>query len=374
MRSHITGLCIVLCLCLVGSTGTVFSDSFSSDRLFTLSYGSTSGQLGVRFPVGDAEGGPPAGPTDIAVGRDGSIYIADRVNKRIQRFDASGELLMEAKAVDRKTEHVAAYERGRGAEVPPHVNELDNIQRVAVDSQGCAYVQFGAAIDLLAKFAADGQGLWYMHLADAIPLEVRETYGPFFGNISIGPADTLCMRLSGRSADGIAILDADGRFLRTVSGYACTPNGRIVAFARPTGASLATAVRMYDTEGLELISFFADPVTADPTLFADMDSFSGTAFDGAGNLYKLAMGVREQRIDLSPQLTIGCDEVVVRFDQSGRATAGIRFPGSPFPAGRHVAVDQAGNIYRLAYGADSVDIVRYALDTSTPEYTSLRDD
>jgi hypothetical protein len=325
--------------------------------------------------VGGEEGGPPVGPTGLAVGSDDSIYIADRVNKRIQRFSATGELLMVGKGpVDRRAEDIAAYERGQGSEIPLCATQLDNIQCIVVDSKGCVYVQFGAAMDLVAKFAADGQALWYMHIADTIPLEVRQLYGPFFSGLSIGPDNTLCLKLTGGPLDGIAILDSDGRFAKAVTGFAYTPNGLTVAFDRPAGAALATAVRMYDTEGFELVSFFVDPVATDQTLFSGMDSFSGTAFDGAGNLYKFAMGVRDERIELSPQLTIGCDEVVMRFDQLGRAAAGVRFPGSPFPSGQSVAVDQAGNVYHLAYSSRSAELIKYELDTSMPEYTSLRDE
>ncbi len=375
MRSHIVELGVAVCLCLLAFLSEAPADSFTAQPLFILTYGSGPGQIGVRLSPGGTEEGPPAGPTGIAVGRDGSIYVADRVNKRIQRFSAGGELLMECKGpVDRKAEDVAAYERGQEAEIPSRIAELDNIQCIAVDSQGSVYVIFGAAIDLLAKFSADGRPLWYMHMADAIPLEVRQVHGPFFGGLSIGPDDTLCTRLYGRSTDGIAILDTDGRFAKAFPGYACTPDGRIVAFSRPAGASLATAVRMYDTDGLELASFIADPVASDPSLFIGMISFSGTAFDGMDNLYKFATGVRDQRITLSPQLTIGCDEVVVRFDQSGRAAAGVRFPSSPFPTGRSSTVDYSGSVYRLAFRADSVEVIKYALDTSTSEYSSWRED
>ena len=375
MKSHVGELGLAACLCLAAFSVLACADSFAPQRLFTLRYGSGPGQVGMRLPAGGEEEGPPAGPTDLAIGPDGSVYIADRVNKRIQRFSATGELLMEAKApVERKAEHLAAYERGRGAEIPPRATELDNIQRIAVDSQGCVYVQFGAAIDRLAKFAGDGQARWYMHMADAVPLEVRQTYGTFYGGIVVGPEDSLCIAVSGRSVDGIAILDPDGRFLKAVNGYVGTPNGRIAAFTRVAGGALATAVRMYETDGVELASFVADPVATDPALFVGIDSFSGTAFDGMDNLYKFAIGVRDQRINLSSQLTIGCDEVAVRFDHSGRAAAAVRFPGDPFPTGRSSTIDYSGNVYRLAFGAGSVDIIKYVLDTSTSEYTSLRED
>jgi hypothetical protein len=349
------------------------ADSFTPQYLFTLPYGSGHGQIGVWLP--GSEEGPPDGPTGIAVGRDGSVYIADSMNKRIQGFSPSGELLLEAKGpVDRKAEHLTAYEtRGWGAEIPPRVTELENIQYVAVDSRGCVYVQFGAAMNLLAKFAADGQALWYMAVADELPLDVMRTYGSFYGNPTIGPGDTLCMRISGRNVDGIAIFDANGRFLKAVSGHACTPNGRIATLERWTAGSLAQTVRFYDMDGIELSSYVADPAATDPALFAGDSSFYSTRFDGADNLYRFAMGSRPQRIVLSPALSIGTDIVVVRFDASGHLVASVRFPGSPFPSPGYTTVDYAGNIYRLAYGADAVDVVRYVLDTSTQGYTSTRD-
>jgi len=372
MKSQTSSTAIAACFVLVLCSAVVHADSFTPHHLFTLPYGSEPGQIGISLP--ELEEGLPDGPTGIAVGPDGSIYIADAVNRRIQRFSPSGELLMEAKApVERKAEHIAAEQaHGWGAEFPRQLKELENIQYLAVDSQGNVYALFGPSMGLLAKFAADGQGLWYMAIGNEVPFDVTRTYtyGGSYGDPTIGPGDSLCLGMGGR---GVALLDADARFLRAVSGYACTPNGRIAAFETARG-SLATAMRMYDADGVELAYFVADLAAADPALLVGMDGLSGIAFDGMDNLYTFAIGGRDQGIVLSPQLRIVCDEVIVRFDASGRAAAGVRFPGDPFPTGRSSTVDYAGNIYRLAFSADSVDVIKYVLDTSTREYSSLRED
>jgi len=365
MNSHLARLAGAMCLGLATFAPIVLADSFVPQRLFSLSYGSGPGAIGIWVPPAGLETGPPAGPTAIAVGPDGSVYIGDRVNKRIQRFSAGGELLMQMPGpLDRKMEHIARETaRGWGAEHPPRVMELENIQNIAVDRQGCVFVLFGM-MDLLGKFGADGKGLWYMAISDELP-------GPF-GAIVLGPEGSVCIRLQ-TAPPSLAVMDSDGNLVKVVTGYACTPDGRIAAFERSLASSLAANVRFYDMEGLELASFAIDPASTDPALFAGDASFSGTQFDARGNLYKFALAHRDHPIAISPQLSIGCDEIVVRFDASGHPVAGIRFAGDPFPTGRSSTVDYAGNINRLAYGADSLDVVRYVLDTSTQGYTSTRD-
>lgn len=374
MKSRIACSGIAMLLCLFGMTAATYGDSFTAESLFTIPYGSGPGQMGVWLPA-SAEQGLPAGPTAIAIGRDGSVYIADNVNKRIQRFSAAGQLLMEAKGpVDRRVEDVVAYERGQAAEIPSRMADLDNIQCLAVDSQDNVYVMFGAAIDLLAKFAIDGQPLWYMHMADAMPQEARQTYGPFLGGLSIGLDDKLCARVYGRSAEGVAIFDTDGHFLQAVNGHTRAPNGNIVGLEPSAIGSLALGIRMYEADGVELASFDVEPAATDPRLFAGASSVTVQWFDGTGHPYAFAGAARAQRIALSPELRISSDRVIVRCDASGRPLAGVRFPGAPFLTGRSVAIDRAGNIYRLAYGADSVEVIKYVLHTSTPEYSSLRED
>ena len=370
MKTQTSSTAIAVCFVLVLCSAVAQADSFTPQRLFTLPYGSEPGQIGIWLP--GLEEGTAEGPTGIAVGRDGSIYIADSVNRRIQRFSASGELLMEAKGpVPRRADHAEAEAaRGWGAEFPRQLKQLDIIQYLAVDSHGNAYVLLGPSMGLLAKFAADGQGLWYMAIANEVPFDVARTYGGSYRRPTIGPGDSLCIGMRGR---GVALLDTDGHFLGAVSGDACTPNGRVAAFESARG-SLATAMRMYDAEGVELAYFVADLAAADPALLVGMEGLSGTAFDGMDNLYTFAIGGRNQRIVLASQLRIVCDEVIVRFDSSGRAAAGVRFPGDPFPTGRSSTVDYFGNIYRLAFSADSVDVVKYTLDTSTTHYTALRED
>jgi len=309
----------------------------------------------------------------MAVGRDGTIYIADAVNRRIQRFSPSGELLMEAKGpVHRKAEHIAAEEaRGWGAEYPRQAKELDNIQFIAVDTEGSVYVLFRAAMGLLAKFAADGQALWYMAIADELPFDVTRTYGQLYRHPVIGPGDTLCIGISGR---GVASLDAEGHFLHAMDGYMCTPNGDVAALEASARGALALAVRMYDADGVELASFEVDPAATDHGLFAGVSSLSVQWFDGANCPYAFAGAARTQRIILSPQLRISSDRLMIRCDASGHPLAGVRFPGSPFLTGRNVTIDYYGNIYRLAFSADSVDVIKYVLDTSTREYSSLGED
>jgi hypothetical protein len=372
MRSIAHAVAAVTCLCLTLCCAVGHADRFRPEQLFVLSFGSAQGQIGVWLPPSGGDSGAPEGPTAIAAGPDGSVYIADRVNKRIQRFTTRGELLMAAKGpVERKSEHATAYERGQATEVPPRMEELDNLQSIAVDAEGCVYAQFGAAADLIAKFAADGQALWYLAIADAIPPDVIQMRGSSYGGLSIAIDGSISIRLSGRSADGIAILDGQGNYLRMVDGDLRAPSGEVASLDASVRSALAVNVRMYDAGDTEVARFEVQPAALDPGLFAGATGVSVQWFDGAGRPYAFAGGARAQRAILSPQLTVPSDRVIVRCDGAGRPLAGVRFPGSPFLTGRSVTVDASGNIYRLAYAADSARVIRYGLDTSVPDYTSV---
>jgi len=323
------------------------ADSYVPELLFTLAYGKADNQIGVWVPEapGEAGGGPPAGPTGIAVGPDESVYIADRVNDCIKRFDQYGALAMQTEG------------------------ELDNIQDMAVDSAGSVYALGGAGVDLLAKFGADGQLLWRKHLGDAIPVDVWRPFGGAYGDITIGPEDTICVRLHGGRASALAVLDGNGTFLRIYDARAYTVSGTLISVARVPGERLASQVSVRDSEGRLLASYVANPVSGDPSLFEGAaPGLSWRYFDAADHMYTVVHASRGYVIPLSAELRIPTDVVVTRHGPDGQPLAYLRLPSFPFMTGRDLTVDADGNVYHLAYGDAAVSVVRYRLEESPKTY------
>jgi len=325
------------------------ADSYSPEYLFTLEFGEADNQVGVYIPrlAGDLEC-IPAGPSGIAAGPDGSIYIADGINHCIKRFDEYGELLM-------RTE-------GR----------LDNIQRLAVDSTGAVYALGGGGIGTAWKFSGEGQQLWRAGLGGAIPAEVRRQFAGRFYDVTIGPDDTLCVEISTETS-AVAVFDPEGNFLGAYEGYACTPTGKIVSVGAVPYEKLAAEVHVSDLEGRPLATYVANSRAGDPGIFEGVvHGFSRELFDSGDYMYTIAHGTSSFPIILSEDLNIGTDVIVTRHDPSGRPVAYLRFPSFPFYTGSDMTVDGAGNVYQLSYNATSVDVVRYRLDTLSQEVQSLR--
>jgi len=341
-------LAVTVVMCAGASQGS-HADSYAPEYLFTLQYGEHDDQVGVYIPrlAGDKEG-IPAGPTALAIGPDGSIYIADRINHCVKRFDEYGELLM-------RTE-------GR----------LDNIQFLAVDSTGDVLALGGAGMGTFWKFGADGQQLWRATLGAAMPAEVRGQFSGWLHQMAIGPDDTLCVKISG-SPSGVAVFDPEGSFLRAYEGYACTPSGKIVSVGAVPYEKLAAEVHVSDLEGRPLASYVANSRAGDPGIFdGAVHGFSRSLFDSRDYMYTIVHGTSAFPIVLSEDLTIRTDVIVTRHEPSGRAVAYLRFPGFPFYTGRDMTVDAGGNVYQLSYNATSVDVVRYRVDASSEEVESLR--
>jgi len=325
------------------------ADSYSAEVLFTVEYGESDAEAGVWVPTerGEAGGGPPCGPTGIAVGADGSIFIADRVNDCVKRFDRAGQLLM----------------RTEGAS--------DNIQHVAVDSEGNCYALHGAGMDLLSKFGVEGKKLWQTELFAAIPPEILIGRYSGFSRIMAGPDDSVFVQMTGGEV-GLAAFDGSGEFLRAYDAYACTPGGHIVSRAAVPGRRLAVEVRVSDLQDQHLGSYIADLSSGDTSMLEGVEGgLSGGWFDSAGHVHNVVMARRQSRIPLSPQLGVASDTILVRHDLSGRPVAYLRFPSFPFKTGGHLTVDGLGDVYDLSYGPTSVDVVRYRLDTSVREVRSL---
>lgn len=104
---------------------------------------------------GNAPGGTFNEPWGIAVGPDGSVYVADTWNHRVQKFSASGEFLM-MWGMFGQAETPQSYWGPRGISVDPQgrvfVTDTGNKRVVVFDSQGVFITEFGLAGYLPGEF------------------------------------------------------------------------------------------------------------------------------------------------------------------------------------------------------------------------------
>jgi hypothetical protein len=328
---------LVLVLAVLAAGTTAHADRYVPQVLFTLGYGSGDNQAGVSTKL--PEEGPPAGPSAVAVGTDGTICIADGVNRCIKRFDRGGALLMRSKEM------------------------VLNPGYLAVDSKGNAYALEGAGLDILSKFAPDGTRVWHRPIRDIIPADVPGAMEGFCSHLSVGFDDTLSLALSG-SPRVVPILDGDGRFVEAHEGYDRTPAGQFAYVEPVAGKGLASAIRIAAADGATVASYTVDLSSGEPDILAGAaEGLFDTRFDTQGGCYSVLVAGRDSPIILSGVLAIHSDMVVVRSDPAGRVAAYLRTPWDPFLAGFHFALDALGNIYHLAYGPSSVDVIYYELQS-----------
>jgi DNA-binding beta-propeller fold protein YncE len=103
-----------------------------------------------RFSQKGSKEGHLFHPTNLALGRDGSIYVADTGNFRVQRFDSRGKLL----------ERIGSLGQRLGQFVRP--------KGVAVDREGRLYV-VDAASEIVQIFNAEGKLLLFFGGAGNVP-------------------------------------------------------------------------------------------------------------------------------------------------------------------------------------------------------------
>jgi len=333
------------------------ADKFLPEVLFALDYGQGDSQVRVLPGVRDASFA--AGPTGIGVAPDGSIWIADDLNRCAKRFSRDGELLAVTQPPEDLSDRLP-----RDPELWHAVGEgLFNLQHIAVDSEANVYTQSGTGMDLLSKFGPDGQWLWGLFPITVIPRELR---GPIsgFGLQGIGPGDTVCLELRGER-EQLAVLSPAGEFIAVRDGYAITPSGRTIV-VQPSAADWFTrVVTVEDPQGSVLASYVADSRAGFPELFRGANyGFSWGFFDGQDCMYTVAHADRD-RVDLARGLSITIDAIVTRHDETGQPVAYLRLPSDPFTTGVDLTVDRDGNVYHLLFGGSSMDVVRYTLQKST---------
>ena len=288
------------------STSSTSSSTTSTSTTTSTSVTTTSTLPPCDFVLAWGEFGSANGqfyePAGIATGPDGSVYVADRVNHRIQKFDPDGTFMLA----------FGSYGTGDGQFAYP--------QAVATDPSGNVYVadtynhriqKFDAAGTFLTKWGSFGSGPGEFDYAPSVTADSSgHVYGTSF-SISVNYR--------------IEKFDDTGGFIAEWTDLADL--GAIATNASDNVYMLfQSGIAKYDGNGT-LLSFF-------PHVFLMNSGAGGLTIDSSGNIY-----VAEE---LGPKIQ--------KFDASGNfLTSWGSYGGGPgqFGHANGVALGTGGSLYVL---------------------------
>jgi DNA-binding beta-propeller fold protein YncE len=158
----------------------------------------------IELAADRAFGGPGLldGPRDIAVAPDGSIYVADSRNHRIQRFDASGELIDEWGSQP-------AIQRGTNAE-----GFFNEPWGIAVSPDGEFVYVADTWNHRIQKFTAEGRFLDQWGAFGQDPANPEAYWGP--RGIAVDNDGNVLLTDTGNKR--VVVFDANGNFLTQFGG------------------------------------------------------------------------------------------------------------------------------------------------------------
>ncbi len=285
---------------------------FSADGAFLLTWGSYA-----TAESGNAPGGTFNEPWGIAVGKDGSVYVADTWNHRIQKFNSQGKFIT-MWGVPGLAEEPDRFWGPRGIAVDRdglvYVTDTGNNRVVIFDGDGNYRAQFGSnginpgEFDEPVGIAVDDNGLVYIADTWNQRIQVFEPTAPgaysvlrtwevngWFGQ-SINNKPFLALDSENNvfvtDPDAFRVLEFDqaGNFIR---GWGEASSG-IDGFSVPSGIAVAGDGRVWvsDAENnftlgfvLPEIDFAAAPPETEPSLAPDLPEIpEGLAYQAESGL------------------------------------------------------------------------------------------
>jgi outer membrane lipoprotein-sorting protein len=313
----------------VDSTGAVYTP----DTMYSIRYGSEQGQIGVKAPAEGAQSGETLGNAGFAIRKGGNLIIADRVGGRIEEFDPHATLVMCT------------------------AGTLENPTYVAAGPDGSVFAVSGAHGEVLTKFGRRGETLWSVRGPEVLPpaLHLDGT----FGEITVCDDGSPATRLE--NTDWMVRFTADGKFDCVRPAVAATPDGGMLSFVPAGGEPDATDGVLLDAAGRILSKTRLEPPKTDASELGDIGESSGAVRDARGFWYRVWVRRKDKRVELSPNMEIRSEAVVVKYGPDGQVLTQGVVDVSPFDFPQSFALDPDGRLYILSYHDDKVSLVRYRL-------------
>ena len=255
----------------VASDGTLYVADSNNHRIqkfdrngeFVMAFGGFSGANTANPATGTLNE-----PWGVAVGPDGSVYVADTWNHRVQKFDSAGEF-------------VKAWGMPGQVEFGGQGGVFWGPRDVAVDKNGRVYVT-DTGNKRIQVFSSDGTFITQMGGPGVLPGQLDEPVGiaidPSTGNIIV--ADTWNQRIQVLTPDGVPVRQWEVRgwldqSVTTKPYIAVDKNGNVYV-ADPTGFR----VLVFGSDGTFKLTF--GDIGTDEKSF---QSPIGIAVDDQGNVY-----------------------------------------------------------------------------------------
>ena len=152
---------------VVDQNGYVYVDNFSPHEHHIQKFDSSGKPVLAWGASGSGEGQIGGQPEDIALDQDGSVYVADRLNHSIQKFDPKGNFLARFGGEASEDGNGRFYEpRGVAIDHEGNLYVTDEYFLQKLDSEGNLIAQWpkteGGPLDRAALLAVDEQGYLYI--------------------------------------------------------------------------------------------------------------------------------------------------------------------------------------------------------------------
>ncbi len=357
------------------------AEAIVPQTLFEVAYGQAEEQIGIY--IGDPVEGPPHGPVGLAVGPSGDVYIADRVQGKVKRFDRAGNFLMATDgkivnmglpAVSPTREILVAGGAAGGTELTMF-NEEGSRLTSARDEEGRLVGRAGADY-VLAHISA-----WTVQRGLHWQVSLRLLYFDSAGRLYAGVEGTDFEPGVVGARQRVFVFSPDLRLTTVMLGDFVNPGGLVYSASSPGVDHIRQRfeVRAPDGSLLREVDIPNQQATTEilPWMGGENAGVWYRMADEAGNVYLIdAVGrvnVGESPFFLTERLRVVCDLSVVKIDPQGRLAAAFRLPRGPFSNSHSVFVDPGGDIYYFEFGPQSLTvkmITGKSLDTAAAKVPS----
>lgn len=328
-------------------------------RLFSLTYGTESGQINLRFPTLDDEddGEIGTGPTDFKVSWDGNAFYFAKANMRqVKVFNRQGQLTRTLMTDLKQLDRIAVAPSGDVYLFTGSSFEVFDAQGQRQPERARTLESATKDLELLPQwFITDGSGNLYVGVSLPNEQEVKMVRITPQGQTSILRRGAVERQNGFIWHEGLAQPD------QVVAQEVYGPDGQLFATYEES-AFAPEDVIVYNGDGQE-VRRFRFPVGGLNQVEQSLClGWEASQVDSNGRMYIVAESRRQDEVIVEETFTMRKYFVVLSYDGQGNRV-GVRAVynkpryGSSEAPRQQWDVDQAGNVYYLDFKADHVDVM-----------------